>query len=235
MKASWLHKNDKKDLILFCNGWGMDGNPFRSLVSIEFDVYMLYNYRDLSMPQEVGQILQRYQNIHLISWSMGVWVGQKLFSAKRELFSRTLAVNGTLCPIDDRYGIPKEIFMETLAGFGDAARYKFYRRMCREKSNFRSFLAKQPQRSLDDQQEELAALADMADCIAVDEALYRQIIIAENDWIIPSENQRRYWQGKPVSLIPGFHYLFNLWQSWDHLLSFTDPIPQQEYYTGTAL
>ena len=233
MKASWLHNNDRKDLILFCNGWGMDGNPFRHLASIEYDVYMLYDYRQLALPEEVAQILPRYEEIHLIGWSMGVWAGQKLFAGQQNIFNRTLAVNGTLCPVHDRYGIPIEIFTDTLAGFGEAARFKFYRRMCREKSNFRSFLAKQPQRSLEDQREELAVLRDMADCTPVDQALYRQVLIAEYDWIIPSENQQNFWRDKNVTLISGFHYLFNLWQSWDHLLAFAESPPENG--DGSAL
>ena len=171
MKASWLHNNDRKDLIVFCNGWGMDGNPFRHLASIEYDVYMLYDYRQLALPEEMAHVLAKYEEIHLIGWSMGVWAGQKLFAGQKNIFKRTLAMNGTLCPIHDRYGIPTEIFADTLAGFGEAARFKFYRRMCREKSNFRSFLAKQPQRSFEDQWQELAAIGDMADCTPVDQAL----------------------------------------------------------------
>lgn len=225
MKASWLHNNDRKQLILFCNGWGMDGNPFRHLASIEYDVYVLYDYRELALPEEVAQILPRYEEINLVSWSMGVWAGQKLFADQKNIFNRILAVNGTLCPVHDRYGIPTAIFANTLAGFGEAARFKFYRRMCREKSNFRSFLAKQPQRALEDQREELAALGNMADCTPVDQALYRKVIIAEYDWIIPSENQQNFWGDKNVTLISGFHYLFNLWQSWDHLLSFAESPP----------
>jgi hypothetical protein len=107
--------------------------------------------------------------------------------------------------------------------------------MCREKSNLRSFLAKQPERTIDDQKEELAALRDMADCIEVEEAIYREIIVAEDDWVIPTENQKNYWQGRGVTPVSGFHYLFNLWQSWDHLLSFADSIPHGGEHPGTAL
>lgn len=232
MKASWLHNNHRKNLVVFCNGWGMDGNPFRHLASIEYDIYMLYDYRELAPPAEMAGILSQYEEIHLIGWSIGVWAGQKLFAGQKNAFKRSLAVNGTLCPLHDRYGIPLEIFAGTLAGFGEAARFKFYRRMCREKSNFRSFLAKQPQRSFADQRQELAAIADMADCTPVDQALYRQVIIAEYDWIIPSENQQHFWRDKDVTFISGFHYLFNLWQSWDHLLSFAESPPER--WAGSA-
>lgn len=226
MKGSWLHNNDRRELIVFCNGWGMDGNPFRHLASIEYDVYMLYDYRELAPPAEMADMLLRYEKLHLIGWSVGVWAGQKLFAGQDTVFQRSLAVNGTLCPIHDRYGIPREIFADTLAGFGETARFKFYRRMCREKSNFRSFLAKQPQRSFDDQRQELVAIGGMADCTPAEQALYQHVIVAEYDWIIPSENQLHFWRDGKVALISGFHYLFNLWQSWDHLLSLADSPPQ---------
>lgn len=235
MKASWLHHNHRQQLILFCNGWGMDGNPFRHLASIDYDVYMLYDYRELTLRQEIVHLLPQYEEIHLIGWSLGVWAGQKLFAGKGDMFGQTLAINGTLCPIHDRYGIPLEIFDETLHGFGDAARYRFYRRMCREKSNLRSFLAKQPQRSLKEQREELSALREMADCTPVEQALYREIIIAEYDWIIPSAHQCNFWQGREVITVQGFHYLFSLWQSWDHLLAFAESSLRKHVQPDRAL
>ncbi len=226
MESSWLHKNDRKSLILFCNGWGMDGFPFRSMVSVEYDVYMLYDYRQLANCPDVQALAEKYEQIHLISWSMGVWVGQKLFADKRHLFSRTIAINGTLCPIDDRFGIPQEVFNATMVGYCESARLKFYRRMCREKTNLKLFLTKQPRRSVEDQGEELAALKKMVDCLPADESLYKEIIISEYDWIVPSANQFSFWQGKQVTSVSGFHFLFNLWQSWDHLLDFSDAVAQ---------
>jgi biotin synthesis protein BioG len=157
METAWLHNNDRQNLIIFCNGWGMDGGPFRFLTSSDYDVYMLYDYRQLNMP-DIAAIVGKYMHVHLVSWSMGVWAGQKLFSARAHLLDRTIAINGTLCPIDDRFGIPIEVFDATLAEFNEHARKKFYKRMCREKNNLNVFLNNQPQRSLEDQGQELIAL-----------------------------------------------------------------------------
>ncbi len=226
MKASWLHKSDRKNLIVFCNGWGMDGFPFRRLSSVDYDVYMLYDYRELSNCPDIQDISEKYAQVYLVSWSMGVWVGQKLFSAQKHLFHRTIAINGTLCPIDDRFGIPEKVFDATMVGYGESARFKFYRRMCREKTNLKLFLTRQPQRSLQDQAEELAALKEMVDCLPANESIYKEIIISEYDWIVPSANQFDFWKGSLVKPISGFHFLFNLWQSWDHLLDFSDAVQQ---------
>jgi biotin synthesis protein BioG len=225
MQATWLHSNGRNKLIVFCNGWGMDGHPFTALLSIDYDVYMLHDYRQLRYPAELETIARKYDQVHLVSWSMGVWVGQKLFSGKRQLFHRTIAINGTLCPVDDRYGIPNQVFKATLAGFDESARLKFYRRMCREKANLKLFLARQPRRSVQDQREELAALQTMVDCLPAGESIYQEIIISEYDWIVPSVNQFDFWRGRLVTPVTGFHFLFNLWQSWDHLLDFSEAAP----------
>jgi biotin synthesis protein BioG len=231
MKASWLHKNHCKNLIVFCNGWGMDGNPFKGLTSADHDVYMLYDYRQLTNPPDIEVIAGNYERINLISWSMGVWVGQKLFFDKQQFFQRTIAINGTLCPIHDKFGIPEMVFNATLAGYDESTRYKFYRRMCREKANFKLFLKRQPQRTIEEQGEELLALQKMVDCLPVNESIYNEVIISEYDWIVPSANQFDFWQGRLVTPVSGFHFLFNLWQSWDHLLDYCDAFlkgtPQQ--------
>ncbi len=200
----------------------MDGTPFMNLTSVDHDVYMLYDYRDLTDLPDIELIAEKYETVSLISWSMGVWVGQKLFSDKKQLFQRTIAINGTLCPIHDRFGIPEKIFNATLAGYDESARHKFYRRMCREKTNLKFFLKRQPQRSVEEQKEELAALQNMVDCLPLFESIYSQVIVSEYDWIVPSANQFDFWQGRLVMPIPGFHFLFNLWQSWDHLLDYCD-------------
>ena len=218
MKTSWLHNNGRKNLIVFCNGWGMDASPFQSLTSGDYDVYMLYDYRELSTSPDIEAVALPYDKVHLVSWSMGVWVGQKLFSDKKYLFNRTIAINGTLCPIDNEFGIPVEVFNATLADFGESARLKFYKRMCREKTNLQSFLASRPRRSLADQGEELVALKEQVDCCSADLSMYREIIVAEKDFIMPTANQLRYWQKMQVAQVSGHHFLFNLFSDWQQLL-----------------
>ncbi len=204
----------------------MDDRPFGDLSSAAYDVYMLYDYRRLATFPDIEVLAREYEQVHLVGWSMGVWVGQKLFADKRDLFDRTIAINGTLCPIHDDFGIPKQVFAATLADFGENARGKFYKRMCREKANLGKFLARPPQRTIEDQREELAVLQNMVDCLPAEDSIYQTIIISESDLIVPSANQFVFWQGRQVMPVSGFHFLFNLWQSWDQLLDFSDAVFQ---------
>jgi len=220
VKHAWLHRNNRKTLIVFCNGWGMDEHPFLPLTADHFDVLMLCDYFQLDFDIQKRNILEKYDHLILVGWSMGVWAGQRIFSDNSEVFSRTIAINGTLCPINDRLGIPEKVFGDTLAGFGEPVRSSFYRRMCRGKTNLKLFLSHQPQRSLKSQQQELTALRQNVDCFFVKKSIYNEIIITENDQIMPSANQLRFWQEGDVYHIPGSHFVFYIWQSWDELLAF---------------
>ncbi len=134
MKSCWLHKKKSRCLLVFCNGWGMDETPFTRLDSNEYDILVFYDYQDLQPDFEVDLLASEYEELILAGWSMGVVVGQLLFQKNKEMFQKRIAINGTLCPIDDRFGIPRDTFQATHDNYNEATRLKFYRRMCREKS-----------------------------------------------------------------------------------------------------
>lgn len=226
MYSAWLHKNNRDNCLLFCNGWGMDGMPFNHLTSDAFDVLMLHDYSLLPSTFDIRPMAQKYRHIVLVCWSMGVWVGQKLFYRQEGVFQRTIAVNGTLCPMHDRFGIPEAVFEGTLLNYDEAGRKKFYHRMCREKLIYKHFIKNQPERSVENQRAELAALKDMVDCIPPEKSIFQQVLIADHDLVVPTANQQQYWQeNKTVStLLPGVHFPFTSWKSWDDFLAYTDSV-----------
>lgn len=218
MKSRWLHHRGREQLILFCNGWGMDEMPVKPLVSHEWDVLMFCNYTDLVPDVDLGSLFTVYKDIVLISWSMGVWAGQQLFAAHQAELSASLAINGTLCPIHDRFGIPENVVRSTLSHFDEKGRLKFYHRMCRDRELYRIFLAKQPQRSLADQKRELTTLLEIAHCDLGDTPIYHRALIADHDFIMPTANQLNYWSEKKIRRVDAYHFLFYAYQSWDELV-----------------
>jgi pimeloyl-[acyl-carrier protein] methyl ester esterase len=218
MKTLWLHKHNRERLLVFCNGWGMDARPFAPLQAHAYDVLMCYDYTDLEVDLDMIALIGSYAEAHLLGWSMGVWAGQCLFAAAAGQFQRKIAINGTLCPIHDRFGIPVEIFSSTLEHFNISARLKFYRRMCRERGILETFLANQPERKIDEQRAELEHLLQTTDCLSAAASIYTDILIANRDYILPTANQRRFWQQKKVHLVDGCHFLFYGWNSWDDIL-----------------
>ncbi len=218
MKTLWLHHHNRNALLVFCNGWGMDGRPFAPLQARAVDVLMCYDYTDLEVEEDLSAVIASYAEAYLVGWSMGVWAGQCLFAASAGRFQRKIAINGTLCPIHDRFGIPVEIFSSTLENFNEAVRLKFYRRMCRERGILETFLAHQPERGLDNQRLELRRLLQATDCLSPDVSIYTDIVIAARDFILPTANQERFWRDHNIHILDGPHFLFYGWESWDDVL-----------------
>ncbi len=228
MKSEWLYRQHRERLILFCNGWGMDATPFRPLTATDVDVLMLFDYHDLppedsprnSAPDlNLADLFRRYSHISLIAWSMGVWAGQQLFRPWASFMQERIAINGTLCPIDDEFGIPVQVYAATLARLNEAGRLKFYHRMCHDRNILATFLAHQPQRTITSQRRELAALQDLTACQPADSAIYSKVIVTSRDLVMPTANQLAYWQGHDILSLAGSHFPFYRWDSWEGMLN----------------
>lgn len=218
MIIDWCARGGGRDLIVFCNGWGMDRWPLSGLATDSFDVVVLSDYHRLDGFESVRAELPGYQRCYLICWSMGVWAGQRLFGRDRDLFARRIAINGTLRPIDDRFGIPVEIFSTTLQEFSPSVLERFYRRMCKEPGVFAFFHEHRPRRSPASQRQELVALQSGATDETLTPTLYDDVIISRNDLIIPTGNQQAFWRDRRVIDIDGCHYPFPRWRSWSDIL-----------------
>lgn len=222
MKCTWLHQcrneSRNKRLIIFCNGWGMDAAPFQPLDAREYDVLMLSEYSDMGLDCDLASLFEQYQKTYLVSWSMGVWVGQQIFQPWSHCLQAAIAINGTLCPIHDQFGIPVQLYGATLEQFSAASRLKFYRRMCRERQAFDVFVEHQPCRSFENQRLELAALQRQVSCQPAEDAIYTRVLIADRDLVVPTGNQSSFWQGREIRLVEGSHFLFYGWESWDELM-----------------
>ncbi len=218
MIVDWCARGAGRDLIVFCNGWGMDRWPLSGLAVEPFDVVVLSDYHLLDGLDPVRAELVRYRCCYLICWSMGVWAGQRLFSRDEDLFTRRIAINGTPQPVNDRFGIPVEIFAATLAEFSSSILERFYRRMCKEPGVFPFFHEHRPQRSLASQRRELAVLQSIVSDEAGTPTFYDAVIISRNDLIIPTRNQQAFWQDRRVIEIDGCHYPFSRWQRWSDIL-----------------
>lgn len=223
MKTEWLHRSNNDWLILFYNGWGMDSIPFRPLMSRKYDVLCCYDYSDGLCRIDIKNLAQKYNRIHLVGWSMGVVYGQKHFEDVADYFNKTIAVNGTLLPVDELYGIPVDICRATLEALDEETSLKFYRRMFRPASVFETFMNNRPQRAIDDIKNELAAIMTDLQKTDWESSIYTDILISDKDMIIPTKNQLRFWtkaKAREVKRLESGHFPFYLWNSWDDLLDY---------------
>lgn len=177
-------------LILIFAGWGMDSRPFASLARDGYDIAVVWDYADPSPISDA--FLVAYKEICVLGWSFGVPYAARFTAANEERLpiTRCVAVNGTLHPVDDRRGIPRDIFEGTLAALSERTLDKFRRRMAGSADAYKRFIWHAPERSADSLAEELRRVD--ADGPAPD-PVFDAVYIAGQDRIIPADNQIEAW------------------------------------------
>lgn len=201
MEYKWLNRENNEKLILFFNGWGMDENAVGNMAFGKYDVVMFYDYNNLDTDFDFKE-LDSYEEKSLVAWSMGVMVAT-LFKEELEPLKNKTAINGTLKPIDSEFGINPRIYDLTIRGFNETGREKFIRSM------FDFEIEKLPviNRELENQKSELSAIKTYH---ANTDFKYDKVIISDNDKIIPTKNQCKYWGMKP-NLRGGHCVKFKSW------------------------
>lgn len=189
MKAYYLNKNNNKNLIVFFAGWSFDRVPFQNSDFGENDVIIVYDYNDLSQLPEEFNDFKNYGNKTLLAWSMGVFVAylnKDLF----ENFSKRIAINGTVYPVNDKFGIPEKIFKLTLIHSKKGLEGKFYANLFDNKEEFERYLQNPVSRSIDNRVSELENLYNFIKNTSINyEKFYDSAIVSTKDKIIPPQNQ----------------------------------------------
>lgn len=165
------------------------------------DVVVLYDYRDLDLPGWLRKAMAGYRTVDLVAWSLGVWAAM---NAGLQGIGRAVAINGTPFPVDAERGIAPEIFRGTLENWSDVSRKRFERRMFNGCPSDR-LDALRSKRSSRDQQDELRSIESAAARQAGTSTpswCFSKVVIGGQDLVFLPENQRRAWQGVPMSEIP---------------------------------
>ena len=207
MKYKWLNKAKNNRIILFFNGWGMDENTVNHLCFDNYDVLMFYNYNNLNTDFDPN-CLGEYKEINLVAWSMGVMVAgiDTLFTSQIK-FTHKTAINGTLKPINEDFGINPRIYDLTIRGFNEKSCEKFIQNMFTSAQNLIN------NRNFEEQKNELIALKSYK---ANENFVYDKIYISQFDKIIPTKAQIKFWNTE-ANLQSG-HYPFFNFRKWSELL-----------------
>ena len=207
MKYKWLNNTKNKKIIIFFNGWGMDENVINHLDCEDYDVLMFYDYNTLDTDFDFS-LLNIYLEKNIIAWSMGVMVGGNyLIEQNLSPYLQTVAINGTLKPIDAEYGIHPKIYDLTIKGFNEKGREKFINSMFDKKQDILC------SREIENQKNELIALKNYR---CNNDFRYNKILISDNDKIIPTKSQVAFWNQKPN--LKGGHCPFFSFTKWSELL-----------------
>lgn len=212
MQYFWLNKNkENKKLIVFFNGWAMNETPVQHLVCDDFDVLILFDYRNFEF--NFNQFdFKNYNEKYLICWSMGVYAAN-LFTKYFDNFDKKIAINGTTKIIDDNFGIPKRIYQITVKLLNEDSCDKFIKNMF---DNGKLNPNIKITRTLKELKEELIAIQKIK---LKEELAFDLAIISNEDKIVPSKNQLTFWQNKAkIKQINSTHCPFEKYQSWMELL-----------------
>lgn len=216
-------KESTCNLLIFLNGWGMTEAAVRHLTIPDgFDFLIGYDYRSLEEPFPIS--FEKYDTIWLAAWSMGVWAAEQL-SEKGLLppITRAIAIASSPYIREDLYGIPEQIFDETLQNLSEMSRERFNRHMCGGKK-MKELFDEFADRNTEELKMELEAVRKIElerkkrliqVCVKWEKA-----IVAGKDRIIPRDNLMCFWKeaGVPTILLPNNdHYLFADFKSWKEL------------------
>lgn len=214
MQYHWLNKKNNKNLIVFFAGWSFDYIPFEFLDCKKNDVIIVFDYNslDYDLPE-----LDGYEHKTLITWSMGVYVGY-LLKDKLPNFDKKIAINGTVFPVDDEFGIPLKTFCLTLKFAETGLQSKFYKNVFNNEEWFERYYKNPVRRSIESRVNELAALDKFikGSQINYDDTYYDRAIIGKTDKIIPTKNQISFWKDKG-ELVDCGHFPFYNYKSWDEI------------------
>lgn len=215
MQSTWLHRHQHKECIVFVSGWGMDPTPFQDIPAPDCDLCMFFDYRQ---PQPFAlQPFADYERLHLLTWSLGVWVAAHFLADQADTFASRTAIGGTLFPVDGKRGIPPEKYDELVHGFDAEAQESFFRAMFDDPDQCRRFLAHRPQRQAPELLDELTAIRGLYSQQGPAADIYTQAIVTSRDRIFSGRNQMRAW-GRSALVHNWPHFPFYQLTDWRQLL-----------------
>lgn len=194
----------------------------------------LYDYRDIADKEvaEIRAIVSQFSNITLIAWSFGTFYADyllgKIFTEGMTLPTRSLAINGTLFPVDDEYGVPENMFQGTLSGLDSRNLQKFYLRISGT-GDIKQKYFESAEMDIDALKDELAAIHERAifpdsEC-SQSRWHWTDVYLTKEDRIFPYDNLYRFWSEiynlTPINIVSasGAHFPFYKWNSWNDLIS----------------
>lgn len=203
MTLYWHNKQGNKGLLLLFNGWGFDSNVVRSVHQPAFDVLLVSDYTQVD--PELLACTQAYKQVYLLAWSFGVFVANYCGAAIRPI-NQCIAVNGTLFPVHNEYGISEDTFNATLQQYNERNRQKFMLRVSGGIRSYEAMAELLPERSTDSQLNELKALQALFKIPVYTQLDWNRALVSMEDKIFPPANMRAAWGSKAYE-IRGAHYV----------------------------
>lgn len=205
MKLEYISRKESRRLILIYAGWSTLPHLYRDIEMPGWDVAVAYDYGCLG---SIDDRIAGYDTTYLFAWSLGVCAADHTLSPAR--ISKAFAINGTVAPVSDLYGIPAHIFAGTRESLTPDSLRKFRRRMMSDSDTFRSIFsdAEECDERIRELAEELRTFEELP-ASPMPNLNWTRAYVAADDRIFPCANMRRAWLQSPATRIveiPGSHY-----------------------------
>lgn len=217
MKHQWLQQHESaQNVIVFFSGWGFDTSVVQNLIiNDDTDVLFVDDFR--SLDTEIPT-LDHYKKRNLIAWSFGIAAYHAWQVKQRNAphFHHTVAINGSMSPVNRRAGIPEIIMQKTIDTLSIDS-FQVFASKCFEQ---REFVHLQPFAiDVEARKEELINIQQRQ---APDTPMqWNKVWISRHDKIFPLRNLQRAWQdhGDCVEVIDATHAPFAYWQNWQDIIA----------------
>ena len=214
MLWEFIRKEGNGRLILIFGGWSTEPSFYKDLTIEGWDILAVTSYTDFQFPLS---LLEEYHTVVLFAWSLGVIASYNCIP--KEKISFAIAINGTICPVSDEYGIPEEIFKGTKDYLTERNLIKFRKRMCGpDYEDVKDRFSQNP--DIAKLKKELQFIEDYSKAASTLEGkgtegkYFNRVYISEEDRIFPSSNQLREWTthypGPDIIMLPTASHLPDL-------------------------
>lgn len=197
------HSDNCKRLLLIFSGWSTEPDFYNHIEKEGWDAAVVSDYSDLSLDIS---FLDNYDTIWVFAWSLGVKMAAVSLPAHRVVAA--YAINGTLNPVDDSEGIPKNIYIGTTENLNFRNLAKFQLRMAGSKEVYNRYFGKEySEQKIDNLKRELDSIRNI-NC-EMNNLPWRRVFFGKNDKIFPLENMNRSWakQGVDITVWDDPHYI----------------------------
>ena len=213
MEYKYIIKTPQKThrLIIIFAGWSTRPDFYRNLQADGWDIVVVYDYSTLDLDLS---FMEGYSTVFVIAWSLGVAAASHLATSPlfAERISAAFAVNGTIYPSDDLYGIPTNIYESTRTGLNARNLLKFTKRMgCTVSKDGISLSVTTSAEAATSPAEETFIpdfdkmaweLENIRDNATRGNLPWKRAYISDADRIFPPANMSRYWsEYQPVTQI----------------------------------
>lgn len=198
----------------------MDQNVINHFCSGDYEIFSFDSYHHDETVKKISQLDNNHVN-HLIAFSLGVYMASFLLENSNLNFKTSTAINGTLKPYDENYGISPDIFDKTIENWSIAGKNSFNKRMIKFDHLLGKYLSIQPSRSLEDQKSELIYIRNLIKNHPAPRNIFSLALVGDQDRIFPAMNQIEFWDScSRHKIIESPHFPFFSFKNFTQLMEF---------------